>query len=57
MLSLQCIKMEEAIQDLVRQKIREVLVHCGISDSSDEPFKEEIVHISRSGKLSILALQ
>jgi len=43
-----CEDMEEAIQDFVRQKIQEVLVHCGLSDSSDERFNEEIVHISRS---------
>jgi hypothetical protein len=30
-----CKDMEDVIQDLVRQKICEVLVHCGISDSSD----------------------
>jgi hypothetical protein len=45
--------MEEVIQNLVRQKIREVLKVCGISNSNDEQFKEEIVRIS---KLSVLAL-
>jgi hypothetical protein len=42
--------MEEAIQNLVRQKICEVLTLCGISDGNDEQFKEEVVRISRIGK-------
>jgi hypothetical protein len=44
--------MEEVIRNLVRQKIREVLKVCGISNGNDEPFKKEIVRISRTGELS-----
>jgi hypothetical protein len=44
--------MEEVIQNLVRQKIREVLKVCGISNGTDEQFKEEIVRISSTGELS-----
>jgi hypothetical protein len=48
--------MEEVIQNLVWQKIREVLKVYGISNSTNEQFKEEIVRISNTGELSQLCL-
>ncbi|KAH3575387.1 hypothetical protein KXV95_006887 [Aspergillus fumigatus] len=38
--------MEEAIQILTAQKIRELLTLCGIGDRSDEPIKQHILGIS-----------
>jgi hypothetical protein len=42
--------MEEAIQNLTQQKIRELLTLCGIGNSNGELIKEEIIRISSFGK-------
>ncbi|KAJ5603359.1 hypothetical protein N7537_006315 [Penicillium hordei] len=44
--------MEEAIQILTAQKIRELLTLCGIGDRSDEPIKQHILSISNFGEYS-----
>ncbi|GFF63706.1 hypothetical protein IFM51744_11166 [Aspergillus udagawae] len=44
--------MEEAIQILTAQKIRELLTLCGIGDRSDEPIKQHILGISNFGEYS-----
>jgi hypothetical protein len=38
---------EVTIQNLLRQAIREL---CGVSDGNDGQLKEEIAHISKTGK-------
>jgi hypothetical protein len=45
--------MEEAIQILTAQKIRELLTLCGIGDRSDEPIKQHILGISNFGEYSV----
>lgn len=40
--------MEEAIQNLAMQKLRELLLLCGISNSSDELIRLLIIQISIS---------
>ncbi|GLA33084.1 hypothetical protein AnigIFM63326_002166 [Aspergillus niger] len=44
--------MEEAIQILIAQKIRELLTLCGIGGRSDEPIKQHILDISNFGEYS-----
>ncbi|GKZ75173.1 hypothetical protein AnigIFM50267_002907 [Aspergillus niger] len=44
--------MEEAIQILTAQKVRELLTLCGIGDRSDEPIKQHILGISNFGEYS-----
>jgi hypothetical protein len=38
---------EVTIQNLLRQAIREL---CGVSDGNDDRLREEIAHISKTGK-------
>ena len=42
--------MEEAIHNLVRQKVCEVLTLCGLKNGNNKQLKEEIINISRIGK-------
>jgi hypothetical protein len=41
--------MEKAIQNLLQQKIQEVLRACGINEYGDDQFRDEVVAISKAG--------
>jgi hypothetical protein len=48
--------MEETIQNLVTQKIREALLLCGVKDAVNDPLKAHIMQISNLGEGMILLL-
>jgi hypothetical protein len=48
--------MEEAIENLVRQMMCELLILCGLSDHNYEQLKLEIVNISRLGNYQSVQL-
>jgi hypothetical protein len=41
--------MEKAIQNLLQQKIQEVLRACGINECGNDPFADEVAAISKVG--------